>query len=166
VALKRKRSKPAPAPRPKPQAPTTAGSQRAFLLAYANTGNVRAACEAAKVHRRTHYKWLEDPAYSAQFEDAKVDATDALEREARRRALEGVLEPVFQIGEKVGSIRKFSDTLLIFLLKGLKPDTYRERVDTRHSGNVVSTVAVRELTDDELAAELAKYAAKAAAGGK
>ena len=44
-----------------------------------------------------------------------------LEDEARRRAVDGVDEPVFQQGKQVGTIRKHSDTLLIFLLKGIRP---------------------------------------------
>ena len=37
-------------------------------------------------------------------------------------------EPRFNAeGEEIGRITKYSDTLLIFLLKGLMPDTFRER---------------------------------------
>ena len=51
----------------------------------------------------------------------------------RRRAVEGVEEPVgWYKGEAGGVVRKYSDTLLIFLLKGRKPEMYRERYE--HSG--------------------------------
>jgi hypothetical protein len=33
------------------------------------------------------------------------------------------------MGRQVGSIREYSDMLLIFLLKGLRPAKYRERYD-------------------------------------
>ena len=38
-----------------------------------------------------------------------------------------VLEPVVSAGKVVTTVRKYSDTLLIVLLKGKRPDTYRER---------------------------------------
>ena len=43
---------------------------------------------------------------------------DALEAEARRRAVEGVRKPVFYQGVICGWVGEYSDTLLIFLLKG------------------------------------------------
>jgi hypothetical protein len=52
-----------------------------------------------------------------------------LEDEAVRRAYEGVEKPVCQMGKEVGVIREYSDTMLIFLLKGLRPAKYRERYD-------------------------------------
>jgi hypothetical protein len=80
------------------------------LELYSELGQISAACRGAGVHRTTHYVWLKaDPGYKAAFEEAEEKAGDAPEEAARRRALEG------------------SDTLLIFLLKGSKPDKYKER---------------------------------------
>ncbi len=42
-----------------------------------------------------------------------------------RRAVDGVDEPVYQGGKKVGSITRYSDTLLIFLLKANR-DKFRQ----------------------------------------
>jgi hypothetical protein len=41
---------------------------------------------------------------------------------------------VFYQGQQFATVRKYSDTLLIFLLKGRKPERYRERVE--HSGRL------------------------------
>lgn len=99
-----------------------------FLKEFAQNGNVSVSCRAAKVGRRTIYDWLEvDPTFKGLYEEAHDEALDALEEEARRRAVDGVNEPVYQGGEKVGTVRKFSDALLILLLKGKRPDTFRER---------------------------------------
>ncbi len=100
---------------------------RAFLAALAETGNITAAAQAAGVGRRSHYLWMEDPAYRAKYEEAMDTAVDALEREARRRAIEGVVEPVFYKGKAVGAVRRYSDTLAIFLLKAARPEKYRDR---------------------------------------
>jgi hypothetical protein len=61
---------------------------------------------------------------------------DTLEAEADRRAAEGTLRPVFYKGEQCGEIREYSDTLLIFRLKALRPEKYRERSNVAVSGGV------------------------------
>lgn len=101
----------------------------AFLEAYAEQGTISHAAKSVGIDRSTHYEWLEDPAYAARFSEAHERSIEALEREGRRRAIEGTEEPVYQGGRMVGTIRKYSDTLLIFLLKAARPGTYRERVD-------------------------------------
>ncbi len=104
--------------------------KRAFLAAYRETGNVRLACTAAQIGRSSHYRWLDDSDYAEQFEQAKKDAVDVLEAEARRRAVEGWEEPVgWYKGQAGGTVRRYSDTLLIFLLKGAAPQKYRERME-------------------------------------
>ena len=66
----------------------------AFLAAYRETGNVKPAAEAAQISRSAHYRWVAEPDYAEEFEQAKADAVDVLEAGARRRAVEGILEPV------------------------------------------------------------------------
>ena len=107
----------------------TQAKRAAFLVAYVQLGTVLHAAEAAGIERKTHYNWLADPVYAAAFAEAEDKAIDALEKEARRRAIEGTEKPVYQGGKLVGTIREYSDTLLIFLLKGARPQKYRERVD-------------------------------------
>ena len=51
-----------------------------------------------------------------------------MEEEIWRRAKEGVLEPVFYKGEVAGYKTNYSDTLAMFILRGLKPGTYRDNV--------------------------------------
>jgi hypothetical protein len=109
--------------------------RRAFLAAYCEVGNVSEAAKIAGVNRLAHYDWLHrDERYAELFEQAHEIACDHLESEARRRAIEGVEEPVFYHGEVCGTIRKYSDTLLIFLLKGVRPDKYRDNATIRHTG--------------------------------
>ena len=109
--------------------------KEAFLAAYAEVGNITQAAEIAGIDRNTHYFWMNtDPEYPARFRQAEEQACDRLEAEARRRAVQGVDEPVFYQGEQCGVVRKYSDTLLIFLLKGARPEKYRERVSQEISG--------------------------------
>ena len=102
------------------------GRQAAFLKAYAQLGNITQAAAEAGVDRSQHYDWLTDAKYAEAFEAAQSEAEDALHAEARRRAVDGWLEPVFWQGEIVGRVRKHSDTLLIFLMKATNPGKYRE----------------------------------------
>ena len=39
-------------------------------------------------------------------------------------------KPVFYHGEICGSVREYSDTAAIFLLKGRRPEVYRDRTET------------------------------------
>jgi hypothetical protein len=106
--------------------------KKKVLEALAKTGVITYAARKAGVARQTVYAWCaDDPDFKAAFDEALVASTELLEAEAYRRAHDGVLKPVFQGGQRVGSIREYSDTLLIFLLKARKPETYRERLDVR-----------------------------------
>ena len=99
----------------------------AFLEAYAKIGSIGAAAKKTKISRRSHFRWMKsDPAYAAAFSVAEDRAIEAMELEARRRAVKGTVKPVFYKGTRCGGIREFSDVLLIFLLKAKRPAVYRE----------------------------------------
>lgn len=128
-------------------------AKQAFLDAFSKCGNVLRSCEAAGIGRATHYYWLEkDPDYVERYKIAETDAVDVLEKEAHRRAHDGLLrkkftksgEPIIdpETGEQYVE-REYSDTLLIFLLKGLRPERYRERYE--HSGPGGAPLAVGAL---------------------
>ncbi|MCH7474353.1 MAG: hypothetical protein IIA27_06745 [Gemmatimonadetes bacterium] len=111
---------------------------------------MRLACEVAGVGRSSHYRWLEkDPEYREAFELAKEDAADILEAEAYRRAVEGVEKPVgWYKGKPGGTVREYSDILLIFLLKALRPEKYRERVEMH---GVLANIDLTKLPDHLIA---------------
>ena len=127
--------------------------QQRFLAVYAEMGVIKRACKVAGVGRSSHYEWMEDnPAYRAAFEAAKEDAADTLEAEVFRRAVTGVEKPVgWYKGVAGGKVREYSDLLLMFQLKALRPEKYRERVDVR---GVLAHLEV-SLLPDELVARLA-----------
>jgi hypothetical protein len=128
----------------------TVQQQEAFLAAYEKHGTLTHAAREAGVHPSYHHKWIEiDPDYPAKFKEAHRSSVDHLEREARRRALEGVEEPTgWYKGEPGGFVKKYSDTLLIFLLKGALPEKYKDRFE--HTGKnggpieVQSTVTIEQ----------------------
>jgi hypothetical protein len=94
----------------------------------------------------------EDAEYRDKFDQAFKAVAAILEEEAVRRAVKGCRRDVFYQGIKCGEELVYSDTLMIFLLKGMKPATYRERHDVTVSK-----------PDDELNRELASALAELAA---
>jgi hypothetical protein len=123
--------------RPKSEvAAERAERQRAtFLKALSDGASVQAAAAAAGVTRRTPYNWRESvEGFGDAWDEAEEAGTDALEDEAVRRARDGTEKPVFQNGREVGRVREYSDTLLIFLLKGRRPGKFRDRQSIEHTG--------------------------------
>lgn len=117
--------------------------QTVFLKWLSKTGNVAASCRKAKVNRSLVYSWRnEDETFAEAWDEALDIAIEMLEEEARRRAQDGVLEPVYYLGAKVGSVRKYSDTLLIFLLKAHRPGKYRDHHSVEHSGPGGKPIAI------------------------
>jgi hypothetical protein len=140
----------------------TAASRARFIEVLSQTANVTASAAAINSHRNTVYDWRErDLEFAAAWDNAIEVATDALEAEARRRALEGVLEPVISQGRIVMMndeplyVRKYSDNLMLAQLRAHRPEKYRERTETRHVGvddGPVKVEAVRSEIERRLAA--------------
>jgi len=104
-----------------------------FLDELAVNGNVSAACRSAGVARQTAYRHQsEDHEFAEAWSDALEQATDRLELEARRRAHEGTPEPVFYQGVECGTVQRYSDTLMIQLLKAHHP-AHRLTINHKHA---------------------------------
>lgn len=80
-----------------------------FLDVLEQTNSVTHACKAITINRRTAYLWREqDPEWAADWDDIKESNMDELEASAYERAMRG------------------ETVLTIFLMKGWKPDKYRD----------------------------------------
>jgi hypothetical protein len=151
-----------------------------FLAAFAVCGSVRKAAEIAEIHRRTHYDWMDQPgdegdSYRKAFSDARLEACEALEDEARRRAIDGVDRPVLFQGKpvfvwkdgagniveentpgatKVALVEKgHSDTLLIALLNANLPEKFKYHNYERGSTTIVNDQSVN-ITVEQRRAEI------------
>ncbi len=122
---------------------TTKEHQIAFLNEFAQSGHVGNSAAKVPVDRTTVYLWREDPEFEKLFELARKRAVTVLEDEAHRRAFSGVDEPVFYKGSKCGVVRKYSDTLLIVLLKANAPEKYRERIENSFDNSKPLEITVR-----------------------
>jgi hypothetical protein len=142
--------------------PTTKKNREKFLMALAERGHVGESATAVGIDRSTVYAWRkEDPAFEAAYQSALDQSVTQLEDEARRRAHDGWEEPVWHLGQQCGTVRKFSDTLLIFLLKANKPEKYRETSRHEITGANGGPVKYEEMSTSALYALLAEQEAKA-----
>jgi hypothetical protein len=116
----------------------------AFLAHLAECGILTDAAAAAGIDRSTVFRRRQDDPEFAKVVDEAIDmAADKLEREARRRAVEGTKEPVYQGGQLVGTKTVYSDSLLALLLKGRRKKVFAERIEqTGADGGPVQTQQV------------------------
>lgn len=133
----------------------------AFCAALAETCNVGKAAAAVGISRYTAYIWRNEiPEFAEAWDRAMKAGLLMLEDEAHRRGFDGVDEPVFHQGSQCGTVRKYSDTLAIFLLKAHAPEKYREKSSMELTGANGGPVL---LSDTERAAKLAAILATAKA---
>lgn len=122
----------------------------AFLGALADGASITRAAETAGIGRRTAFDHRQrDEDFALAWHEAAEAGADRLEDEARRRAAEGTLKPIYQGGKLVGEVREYSDTLLIFLLKGKRPEVFRENVKVEHSGSVDQNIDLVGIHDPD-----------------
>jgi hypothetical protein len=99
------------------------------------------------VGRSTVYDWrLDCSIFAEQWNDAKEEGTDLLEDEAWRRAVTGIDKHVgFYQGVSNVTVKEYSDTLLILLLKSRRRPLYGDKVSTESS-----TQSMVNLKDEDL----------------
>jgi len=112
-----------------------------FLRALAKTGNVTASARRAGINpKHAHHCYHKWPKFAQAWDRAMVQAVDSLEKAAWDRARDGLDKPIYQGGKLVGWERRYSDTLLIFLLKGRRPEVFGEK---RTGGDTTVNVGVQ-----------------------
>jgi hypothetical protein len=148
--------------------------KRAFLAAFSIHGNRSRAGKEASVGLALVNRWIhEDAAFGKAYDLAREASNDALEMEARRRAVEGWEEPIYgklargPKGEDrgmgiIGYKRVFSDTMLAMMLNGNLPNKYRRNVSvTGPDGGPIQVQSVADRLIEKLDGILARRAASA-----
>ena len=108
----------------------SARRRRTFLMVLSQTGNVTAASAQAGLSPGIFYGIRKaNPEFAEQWRFALDTAADLLEMEALRRGVHGVEKAVWHKGMQCGTETVYSDGLLTTLLKGAKPEKYRDRVE-------------------------------------
>ena len=120
--------------------------QSAFLSSFSQCGNIRKASEDAGVTRQAvWYAHKRHPDFRVLYDEAKEESIERLEQVARNRATAS------------------SDNLLIFLLKSMRPEVYREVVRNENINvnmNANLEKLDRQLTDSQIDDLLAIVEAK------
>jgi hypothetical protein len=122
----------------------TPAKQR-FLEAYAQSGNLSQSARSAGVSRDTIYTWQEtDTKFVVAFNQAEIEAVEALEAEARERATRGgrLVREVYRGGRLIERVVEYrpSDAVLVKLLQALRPEKYGDKL-TLTQTNIVKSVA-------------------------
>ena len=99
-----------------------------FLAVLRQTGNVKRAREAVGYSLSSVYEWRDaDARFAADWAGAIEEYATQLEEEADRRGVKGYVTQTYtDESGQVHEVRHYSDNLLMFRLKGIKPDMYRE----------------------------------------
>lgn len=103
----------------------------------AETGDERAACAAMDVSRVSFRSALEkDHSFAERIAMAKDQYLAELEREAKRRAVDGVEKKIYYKGDEIGTEIKYSDKLLETLLNAADPDKYSKKTNVENNTNI------------------------------
>lgn len=136
-----------------PAKPATPEARARFLGALAASGLI---CQASKLSGASYQSLLRarkaDEEFEAEVQTALSLYGETLQKEAHRRAVDGVEEPVYYKGKVVGHVRRYSDRMLELCLKARVPQ-FRERATVDHNvrGGVL-VVGLAPKTVDEWAA--------------
>jgi len=107
--------------------------KKAFIECLTQKYSVYHSCRAVGIGRSTAYQWRkDDKQFASDWEAALDDAVDALESSLYERAI------------------KSDTTAAIFLLKGAKPDKYRERHESTQTNFDFNNADLSLLNDYEL----------------
>jgi ribose 1,5-bisphosphokinase PhnN len=135
--------------------------KRAFLHALARTGCVRDACRQARISSTSAYRHRRrDAGFAAAWERALTEALPVLEAAAFERAVEGVWEPVVSGGKVAVYKKRYSDAILVTLLR--RADAAAERRTARPP---LSVEELRERLDRKIAMVKARMEAGDGADG-
>lgn len=106
---------------------------QAFLHYLGTVPSPAVAARKVEVNRTSAYRYADHhPWFKKAWEDAVEDSLDSLQAEAYKRAIQGVDEPVFYRGTKIATVKKPSDTLLMFLLNNMRFHTPEQEQVFRH----------------------------------
>lgn len=130
-----------------------------FAAILAATLNVSQACRAIGISLACAYQWRKKhPDFAEAWDSAVREAVHEAEGELMRRGVHGVDEPVYQGGKLVGTVRRYSDSLLQFLVKA-----HDARYKDRQSIDLVGVVGGVNLESPEVAERLSALHAAAVA---
>lgn len=118
-------------------------NQERFLAAFRECCRIGEAAEAVGLTRWAVERWQRTDVYGFKKRMAIIEQeyVEKLEAEVDRRAVEGIDHPVIYKGSITGTYREYSDNLLMFRLKKLRPE-YRENYAAPDRGQQVAVTKI------------------------
>ncbi len=131
----------------------TRARDKRFFEALNEQATIGEAAKIAGYSRRSIYDYAaEDPTFAQQLEDAKLDIVERLEKEADRRAMQGVTDyksiKTSKDSYRVIPFVKYSDSLLMFRLKALAPEKYRDNYKPEELPDDLNDLNLEDITQD------------------
>lgn len=140
---------------PTPEA-VLATRKKLFLDEFCKNGNISLTCKTIKVVARSDvFNWRrDDPEFLAAFKEAEEESIEHLEAEAFRRAKEGVREGIYHRGKRVGYVLRYSDKLLLAMLRARNPGKWGYQVNVKgemnhgHQGHVTLGISMQDVLNE------------------
>ncbi len=131
----------------------TRARDKRFFEALDAGATIGEAAKSAGYSRRSVYRYAEeDPTFAEQLDEARIDLIEKLEKEADRRAIDGVRDyKSIKVGKdayRVIPINKYSDALLQFRLKALAPEKYRDNYKPEELPDDLNDLNLEDITQD------------------
>lgn len=128
--------------------------QRKFLDALSVIGTVTGAAKAAGVDQSLPYKWRkQDAAFREAWDSLADQVGTVIESALVERVVNGVEEPLTYQGQIFGYVKRFDNSTGVALLRGMKPEKYRESGGGAINVNVRTDVGVAVLPQAALSEE-------------
>lgn len=131
-----------------------------FIRALRATGcNVSKACTMSGITKaNADALKLRVQSFANAWDDTYEGVTDDLEEAGLKRAIEGVMEPVYWRGVEVGTKKVYSDAILTMMLQGRRSSVYKSRTANELSGPNGGPIQSEDLgwAKDRLAAMMAR----------
>lgn len=124
--------------------------KEAVIELYSQIGNLSETSRRLGVDRRTIYTWINnDPEFFDSYTAARWMSAEPLLAEATARATIGQDKPVIYQGEIKDYYKEKSDNLLMFLIKGVRPEYAQEQVHHTGSTGNNNVVIVLQGSDED-----------------
>lgn len=120
------------------------GWKSVYLETMRHCANVSISSKVAGVTRQAaQAARTTDPDFAAAEKQAIEAGIDLVEASAFKSAVYGDLKPVYHQGILCGEVLEYSDAMRAMLLKGRRPEVYRDKLEQSGTLNVVNTHLTR-----------------------
>lgn len=122
-----------------------------FFEGICRTNNITQVCLELNLSKPVIYAMkAQDPDFRKRLSMAQTIGIDSWEDEAARRAFGGTDRKVFHQGIQIDTVKDYSDSIAIAMLKGAKPERYATRTNNENIIGGSLGVNLETLSDDEL----------------